>query len=342
MQVSADSLETHLERKGLAGAYIVFGDEPLQSIESADLVRAAARAEGILERLLFEVESGFDWHQLLGQANELSLFAERRLLEIRLGKRKPDKPGSAALTNLLNQNDSRDIILVTAGRLDRGVQKSKWFKAIDAAGVTVQARQITSSKLDQWIMRRAKAHDITLSAPAAELIAVRAEGNLLAAAQELDKLSLLVDRGEVDVDTVLNAMVDSARFDVFGLIDAALSGDSVKAVRMLRGLREEGTEAVVIGWAFNRELRNLVHMAVDVAAGQPVQSVLNGHNVWGSRVSIVRRTLERASLARLTQLFRDSMLLDRIIKGSLLGNPWDELEMLCLELSRKRKFLCEL
>ena len=336
MQVSADSLETHIERKGLARAYLVFGDEPLQSIESADLVRAAARAEGVLERLLFEVESGFDWHQLLSQANELSLFADRRLLEIRLGTRKPDKTGSAALTDLLNQDDSQDIILVTAERLDRGVQKSKWFKAIDAVGVTVQVRQITSSKLDQWIMRRAKAHDITLSVSAAELIAVRAEGNLLAAAQELDKLSLLVDRGEVDVDTVLNAMVDSARFDVFGLIDVTLSGDSAKAVRMLRGLREEGTEAVVIGWAFNRELRNLVHMAVDVTAGQPVQSVLNGHNVWSSRASIVRRTLERASLARLTQLFRDSMRLDRIIKGSLLGNPWDELEMLCLELSRKR------
>jgi len=336
MFVAPDSLESQLERKGLARAYLIFGDEPLQAIESADLVRAAARADGVSERLLFEIEAGFDWQQLTTGASEMSLFAERRLIEIRLGSRKPDKAGSAILVELCGRDDLPDTFLVTAERLDRNAQKAKWFKAIDAIGVTVQARQINPAHLERWIIRRATQHNLKLTQAAAEVVAVRAEGNLLAAAQELDKLTLVVDQGEVDVDVVLGAIVDSSRFDVFGLIDVTLSGDGAKAVRMLRGLREEGTEPVVIGWALNRELRNLVYMAVDLAAGKPVQSVLNGHKVWNSRANVVKRTLERVTLARLTRMLRDSIRLDRIMKGAHPGSPWDELELLCLELSGKR------
>lgn len=335
MQVAPDSLKSQIERNGLARCYLIFGDEPLQAGESADVVRAAARATGIAERLLFEVEAGSDWQQLKSGASELSLFAERRLIEIRLRARKPDKTGSAILTELFAYDDAQDVFLVSAERLDRNAQKAKWFKTIETIGVIVQVHQINPSQLDQWIIRRARQHQMTLTNAAAELIAVRAEGNLLAAAQELDKLNLLVDQGEVDVDIVLGAMADSARFDVFGLIDVTLSGDGAKAVRMLRGLREEGTDAIVIGWALNRELRGLAYMAVDLAAGKPVQSVLNEHKVWRSRLGIVRQALERTPLARVIRMFLGSIALDRIIKGTRPGDPWDELEMLCLELAGK-------
>ncbi|MGR9089719.1 MAG: DNA polymerase III subunit delta [Gammaproteobacteria bacterium] len=335
MLISPEKLPADLERRGLAPGYLVFGDEPLQVMESADAIRAAARAAGIGERLIFEVEAGFDWQQLLLGANELSLFAERRLIEIRLRGRKPDKAGGAILADLLARADVEDVLLLSAEKIDRNAQKSKWFKAIDSAGVVVQARQIAARQLDRWIQERARRYKLTLTAAAAELIAVRAEGNLLAAAQELDKLALLVDGGEVNAEMVLGAMVDSARFDVFSLIDVTLAGDAAKAVRMLRGLREEGTEAVVIGWAVNRELRTLLHIAAAVAAGKPVAAVLNEHNVWSSRTGIVRRALDRSPLPRLRRLFEDSIRLDRIIKGAALGDPWDELELLCLRLATR-------
>ena len=335
MLISPEKLPADLERRGLAPGYLVFGDEPLQVMESVDAIRAAARAAGVSERLIFEVEAGFDWQQLLSGANELSLFAERRLIEIRLRGRKPDKTGGAILEDLLARDDVEDILLLSAEKIDRNAQKSKWFKTIDSAGVVVQARQIAARQLERWIQERARRYKLTLTAAAAELIAVRAEGNLLAAAQELDKLALLVDGGEVDADMVLGAMVDSARFDVFSLIDVTLAGDAAKAVRMLRGLREEGTEAVVIGWAVNRELRTLLNIAAAVAAGKPVAAVLNEHHVWSSRTGIVRRTLDRSPLQRLLRLFEDSIRLDRIIKGAALGDPWDELELLCLRLATR-------
>lgn len=336
MLTSPEKLPSDLDRRGLAPAYLVFGDEPLQVMESVDAIRATARAAGIGERLVFEVEAGFDWQQLLAGTNELSLFAERRLIEIRLGGRKPDKAESAILADLLARDDVDDVLLLSAEKIDRNAQKSKWFKAIERAGVVVQARQIVARQLDRWIQERARRYHLSLTTAAAELIAVRAEGNLLAAAQEIDKLALLVDGGEVDVDIVLGATVDSARFDVFSLIDVTLAGDAAKAVRMLRGLREEGTEAVVIGWAVNRELRTLLNIAAAVATGQAVASVLNEYKVWSSRTGIVRRALERAPLGRLRHLFERSIRLDRIIKGAAPGNPWDELELICLGLATGR------
>lgn len=336
LQVAAHSLKAHLERNGLQHAYLVFGDEPLQAVESADLIRAEARAAGISERLIFDIEAGFDWQNLVAQANEMSLFAEQRLIEVRLGTRKPDKSASGLIEALLNRGDSHDTFLFSAGKLDRNMQKGRWFKAIDGVGTTIQVRQVGASQLDQWISRRARGLGLNLTTNAAELVAIRAEGNLLAAAQELDKLSLLAEHVEVDAAMVLKLTVDSARFDVFSLVDVCLAGDSAKAVRMLRGLREEGTEPVVIGWALNRELRALTHMAADIVAGNSTQSVINKHKVWSSRSAIVTRTLKRLTLKRLTQLFRDTMRIDQIVKGAAVGNPWDELEMLCLRLSSGR------
>jgi len=335
VHIAPVNLRAQLKKKGLSRAYMVFGDEPLQSAECSDLVRAAARADGTSERLIFEVEAKFDWQQLQSRANEMSLFAERRLIEIRLAGRKPDKLGSEVLLSLFSRDDIPDVFLLTADRLDKNAQKSKWFRALDKIGVTVQVRQIALSELDRWIIKRAAELGMRLTSPAAEFLAIRAEGNLLAAAQELEKLSLMVEQGEVDIDVALSAVVDSARFNVFDLIDVTLSGDGAKAVRVLRGLREEGTEAVVIGWALNRELRNLSYMAVDMADGKPAQSVLDAHNVWSSRAKAVKKVLSSVSLEHMTKMFRDSIQLDRVIKGTLAGNGWDELEWLCLELARK-------
>jgi DNA polymerase-3 subunit delta len=338
VQISPDKITAHLERAGLAPAYLIFGDEPLQALESADKVRAAARAAGVDERVLFEVDSGFDWQDIRAGLSEMSLFSTRRLIEIRMHARKPDKTAGALLVDLLERGDGMDTILVTAEKLDQNAQKAGWCRAIDKHGVVVQSRAIKPAQLENWIVQRARRAGLSVSAAAAELIALRAEGNLLAIAQEIDKLRLLVDGNEVDADTVLGAVVDNARYDVFGLIDVTLGGDTAKAIRMLRGLREEGVEPVFIGWAFNRELRKLVQMAAAVAVGKSVQSVLNEHNVWSTRTHMIRQTLERAPLDRLTQLFLDSIRLDRVIKGVRPGNPWDELELLCVRLASRWQF----
>ena len=329
-------LARHLAEHDFAPAYLVHGDEPLQETESVDLIRASARAAGCSERLVFDVEPRFDWQRIQQCTQEQSLFAARRLIEIRLGTRKPDKTGSRVLIDILSGHGA-DSLLLTMAKFDRNSERAAWFKAVDDVGVCVPVRAPAAAHLPKWIRSRAQSAGLTLTAEATELIALRSAGNLLAAAQELEKLKLLLNDRTADVELVSAATADSARFDVFKLVDALVSGQRALALRMVRGLREEGIEPVVVGWALNRELRTLAHMAIDVAADKSVQSVLNEHKVWRSRAAIVRQALARLPLARAQRLLQRSAEIDRLIKGLGVGGPWDELELLCLEFAGRAR-----
>jgi DNA polymerase III subunit delta len=332
MQVKPDKLLEHLARKGLQPVYLIFGSEPLQALESADCVRTTARANGVAERLVFELASQ-DWGTLRGMAGNLSLFAERRLIEIRLAGKKPDKAGVDCLLDLLNDPHTMDVLLITAEGLDRQQQASTWVKACEQHGVVVACRDPDMATFRDWLSTRAATRGLTLSNEANEFLALRAEGNLLAAAQEIDKLVLLASNPTLDLAEVMNAVSDSARYDAFQCVDAALEGHPARTVRIARGLREEGTEPIVIGWSLNRELRTLTRLAAAQACGTPLESALTQHNVWSSRQGLVRRALKRHPVARLGLLLEASIRLDQLIKGSGIGNVWDDLESLLLALA---------
>ena len=332
MQVKPEKLALHLARKGLQPCYLIFGTEPLQALESADCVRATARANGVTERLVFEMASQ-EWGVLRAMVGNLSLFAERRLIEIRLGGKKPDKTGVECLLELLGEPQALDVLLVTTEGLDRQAQASAWVKACEQHGVVVACREPDLLAFRAWLNARAASRGLTLTTEANEFLALRAEGNLLAAAQEIDKLVLLATTPALDLDQVMSAVSDSARYDAFQCVDAALEGRQARTVRIARGLREEGTEPIVIGWSLNRELRTLTRVAAALACGTPLEAALNQHNVWSSRQELIRRAVQRHPVTRLAMLLEASIRLDQLIKGSGIGNVWDELESLLLALA---------
>ncbi|MBI5616841.1 MAG: DNA polymerase III subunit delta [Gammaproteobacteria bacterium] len=333
MLLSPERLAAQLERDGPKPVYVLFGEEPLQLVEAADRIRAATQRAGIRERLRYDVESGFDWQALLASSANLSLFAERRLVEIHLPGKKPDKTGAAVITELAARDASEDVLLVTAGNLERSEQQAAWFKACDGRGVVVACKPLDPPTFKRWIGERAAGLGKRLSPEATELIAIRAEGNLLAAAQELDKLALMSDAADIDEATALAAVSDNARYDLFKLVDVAVAGDTAKALRMVRGLAEEGTEPVMIGWALNRELRTLAEMAVEIARGDSAENAMQRHKVWSNRQGMVRRLLARYTAPALVALLRDSIQADWVVKGARSGNAWDELECLVLALA---------
>jgi DNA polymerase-3 subunit delta len=334
--IRPDRLADHLARQPLARAYLLFGDEPWQALDCAQAVRGAATAAGVVERLVFDVASGVDWQAVRLEAGSLSLFASRRLLEIRFGSRKPDRAAAEALQALIGDDGGDDVWLLATGPLDRRDQASGWFAGVDRAGVVVPCRPLDAAAFRRWLGLRAAALGKRLGEDAVELLALRAEGNLLAAAQELDKLALIVDGEDVTADHVLVAVADSARYDVFKLVDAMLEGDPARAVRMLRGLREEGTEAVVVSWAVNREVRTLARAAAATAGGASVDSALASQGVWQSRIRLVRRALERLTRAELMASSRASARADAAAKGLGDGEPWGVLETLVLSLAGGR------
>ena len=324
MRLRPDQLAAHL-RKSLARLYLVFGEEPLQALEAADAIRAAARERGHDERECLTVEAGFDWRMLRQLASSLSLFAGRRLLELRMGSAKPGDPGAQALCDYAARPAEEAVLLITAGKLDWNTQKSRWFAALDGAGVVVAAAPVESRQLPGWIERRLRERGLNPVPEAVTLLAERVEGNLLAAAQEIEKLALLVDERELTAQAVLAAVGDSARYSIYDFVDAALLGQPERVARVLNGLRDEGVEPVLANWALHQEIRRLAILAFARSRGQPLEAALSEQNVWEKRKPLLRQALQRQTLAGCQRLLRACARTDQTIKGAETGSPWDAL-----------------
>ena len=338
MKLNPAQLGKHLQGN-LAPVYVVSGDEPLLCQEACDAIRQACRQQGFSERQVFNADNQFDWGHLLQASASLSLFAERRLLELRMPTGKPSDKGVALLEYLARPAEDT-VLLISLPKLDGSTQKSKWAKSL-IEGAHCQFLQIwpvDAGQLPQWIRQRLSQAGLSASAEAVDMISIRVEGNLLAAAQEIEKLKLLAEGNQVDLATVQAAVSDSARFDVFGLIDCALNGEASHALRMLEGLRGEGVEAPVILWALAREVRLLASIAQQYSQGTPLEKAFSSARppVWDKRRPLVSKALQRHSAARWAHLLRDAQQIDAQIKGQAQGDPWSGLSLLTLAICGQR------
>jgi len=332
MQIQPEKLETRL-RGPLAPVYFISGDEPLRVGEAADAVRVRARAEGFDEREVLTAGTGFDWNSLAAAAGSLSLFSARRIIDLRLPGGKPGDAGAKALRAYAEAPPEDTLLLITAGKLEPSARKSRWVEALDRAGVVVFVWPLDGRQLPAWVRTRLQRRGLDATPEAATLLAERVEGNLLACAQEVEKLYLLLGAGRIDERDVAAAVADSARFDVYDLVDAALAGDGARGVRILNGLQGEGVAPPVVLWALARDLRQLAAMAQVRDAGQSIAAVLSRFRVWQSRTTAFTRALQRLSGAACNRLLRRCALIDRVIKGQAPGNAWDELLQLTLWLA---------
>lgn len=327
MPIRSEALATHLA-KDLAPIYLIHGDEPLLVGEAADQVRAAARTAGYGAREVFDAGPAFEWQALQTAARNLSLFSERRVLELRLASGKPGVEGAKCLQAYAEDPAPDTLLLIVSPKLERSAQSSRWFKSLDDAGVVVQLYPIAVRDLPRWIQARMRSRGLQPEAEAVRLLAERVEGNLLAAAQEIERLALLHGKGPLSAPLVAESVADSARFDVYKLADSALAGDAARSARILAGLRAEGDGTTLVLWALAREVRLLVSMAYDVAEGQRVEQVLAAHRVWESRKALYRAALGRSDRESWVALLRLCARADRAIKGLAAGEPWDLLQQI--------------
>lgn len=324
-------------RNGLKPVHTVCGDEPFLVEEAAAAVRDAARRAGHDEREVHHADRSFDWGTLAAAAASLSLFASKRLIELRLPSAKPGDAGSRALVEYCARPPEDTVLLVIAGKLDGATRRSRWVEALRSAGPFEEFRQLAPAELNGWLVARLRDRGLQPHPDAVELLVQRVEGNLLAAAQEVDKLALLHDGGPVTVDAVRAAVADSARYDLFGWVDAAVAGDSPRALRMLEGMRTEGTEPVLVLWALVRELRTLAQAATAVEHGDSPDQALRAARVWSSRQALMRDALRRMRAPRVRRLLRRAAGADRVMKGAAPGLAWDELAYLTVGLAGRQR-----
>jgi DNA polymerase-3 subunit delta len=324
VKINTDSLATHLQ-SSLLPAYLVSGDEALLVGEAADAIRAAARARGFSAREVFFIERAADWGQVRSSARNLSLFGDRRIVEIRLPSGKAGTAGGAVLAGLLKDLDPDTLLLILTSKLDRDVQGTEWVRAAEAHGGWVQAWPVEAARLPAWLKGRARRLKLDVSDEAVELLAARTEGNLLAAQQELEKLTLLDVKGPIGVDTVLASAADSARFDVFQLNEAVLAGEASRALRILGSLRGEGNDGQTLAlWALTKAMRDLWN---GLTAGQTA-----ARGGWQRQAQALEKGLRRAQGLPFVSLTTRAERADRMIKGRLSGNAWDEMALLALEI----------
>lgn len=328
MKLPAARLGQTLKR-GLESAYLIAGDEPLLVAEAAESVRKAAAAQGFTDRELHVTDRSFDWSGLLDGSANLSLFAERRLLEVRLPTGRPGEKGGRILRTLVEQPDPDRLLVVVAPKLDASVSRSAWVKSFEKAGVWVQVWPLDRSELPGWIAGRLRAIGLEPERAGVERLAERTEGNLLATNQEIEKLRLICGAGsKIDADTVDASVGDNARFDVFRFGDAVLSGQAKRAVRMLNRLKGEGVEPTLILWSLTRDLGVLYQLAHGITGGMPEAQAFKAAGVWPRRQPLLRQALRRLPLDRLRVLTAAAARADRIVKGQDYGQPWDTLSQL--------------
>ncbi|MBT3091339.1 MAG: DNA polymerase III subunit delta [Candidatus Thiodiazotropha endolucinida] len=320
MRLRNEQLENHLQQQ-LAPVYLLSGDEPLQMQEAGDAIRHAAHRQGYSEREVLDQVGGFDWSSLNTAAESLSLFGEKRLLELRLNSGKLGAEGGKCLGAYCQRPAIDTILLITLPKLERMQANSKWYQAVERTGVVVQIWPVEGKRLVPWIEQRLRRAGLIPETGVVEMLADRVEGNLLAASQEIEKLLLLYGQGVVTPEKLIEAVADSARFDIFTLVDTLLEGDITKGSRILQGLKGEGVAAPVVLWALSREIRLLAEMGFEIRLGVGVDQVMAKHHVWDRRKPILRRALQR-QVDHWQRLLSDCALADKAIKGLDSADPW--------------------
>ena len=332
MELRPEQLAELASDKALAPVYLVAGPERLRVLEAADGVRAAVRHQGISEREVYEADArDFSWDQLAAGFNAPSLFSPRRLVELRLPSGKPGKDGSEILRQFCEQPAADVVLLITADDWSRAHQQGKWFEAVNRLGVVAVAWAIKPHELPEWIERRLRRHGLRAEREAVMLLAERVEGNLLAAAQEIDKLALLADGRTLDLATMQQLVAESARYDVFRLLEASLSGQPDAVLRMLAGLRAEGEQVAGLLPMVIRELLAAAAFSRISADGGNLAAEFKARGVWEARQAPYRRALDRhPDPRRWERLLAEASRVDRMAKGRLDGDPWLALERLLL------------
>ena len=347
--VKVDALQAHLKSLSSGSAmlplYVFSGDEPLLMMEAMDQLRSTAKKLGFTDREVFVQDRGFDWSALMNAGQTMSLFGDKRWVELRIPTGKPGRDGADALkqfsAQIVSQQDGVNgpdtVVCIVLPRLDGKTKTSAWFTALDDAGMAIQVDTLDRSHLPQWIAGRLKKQNQEVeSGPegqrALEFIADQVEGNLIAAYQEILKLGLLYPAGKLSEEQIRSSILKVARYNVFELTEAMLAGDLPRLNRILDGLKGEGEPLILILWSVTEELRLLSKLKAASDAGESVQQLMRANRIWGNKERLYPAAIRRVQPLKLRRAMQVAAGLDRQSKGlhaaELPADPWDGLRLL--------------
>ena len=338
MNIKPEQLQNHLSNQP-ASLYFAFGSEILLVEQSLTTIKDAAKKLGFNERFRFDIDGNFSWDAIFNLISSPSLFADKRIIECRLTTGKIGVKGSKALSELTENLPDDIMLIISSGKLDMAQQKSKWFKALDKKGVIIQHWEVQSEQLVGWIVNHMSQLGLSSSNEVANAIAYCTEGNLLATMQEIQKLQIAYPDGNIDLNEYLSQIDQQSQYTVFGMIDAALKGDTDKVNKIFSSLVDDSTPPVILISSLYREIKNLVTMSIELKANQPIDTILNNHRVWQKRKPLISFALKTHSYQQLQKLLLALGRIDRSLKGMDNLNVYDELQAVVITLSGKNSGL---
>jgi len=334
MRIAIEELASSLSRQGaesLPRIILINGNEALLMEEALDQIRDVLKSFGFAERIKHQLEAGFDWSAVTGVGQAMSLFSERRLLELRIPK-SLGAAGSKALIEYCGNPPDDDLLVVIMPLLDKRQRQAKWAKVVDQSGWIADCYDITQQQFPGWVKQRLQSRALRVETGVVEMLAEQLEGNVLAAAQEVDKLQVLADNGAVTVKLVSESLADQARFDVYALTEVCLNGDFTRALRIKQRLQSEGVEPVIAVWALVREIRTLASVSASLEAGKNSATVFKEHFIWNKRQPAINAALRRGNSDHWLDLLTQAAHLDQSVKGQRfeeVGTIWYQIESLC-------------
>ena len=332
MKIYPNQLTAQLNRS-LSPVYLISGDEHLLVQEARDSIIQHAKRSGFETTSPLQTTKDFSWESFLLESRSRSLFSQKTVLELRLQSPKIGKPGGNAILEYLEVLPTDKILVIVSSKLDASTSKTKWYQAIEKTGVVVTAWPIERAQLPTWIKQRMAQAGLSTDPQELNIIADFTEGNLLATAQEIEKLRLIHGSGKITSEEIANNMGDSSRFDIFQLVDTALAGPTQKAIHILERLREEGIDPVLMLWAITREIRALINIHYGLQKGQSIDQLFRQNGIWNKKQPIMRKALNQLPLQYLQKLLQKASQIDRIIKGLENGNAFEMLVSLTCKLS---------
>ena len=338
MNIKPEQLQNHLSNQP-ASLYFAFGSEILLVEQSLTTIKDAAKKLGFNERFRFDIDGNFSWDAIFNLISSPSLFADKRIIECRLTTGKIGVKGSKALSELTENLPDDIMLIISSGKLDMAQQKSKWFKALDKKGVIIQHWEVQSEQLVGWIVNHMSQLGLSSSNEVANAIAYCTEGNLLATMQEIQKLQIAYPDGNIDLNEYLSQIDQQSQYTVFGMIDAALKGDTDKVNKIFSSLVDDSTPPVILISSLYREIKNLVTMSIELKTNQTIDTILNNHRVWQKRKPLISFALKTHSYQQLQKLLLKLGRIDRSLKGMDNLNVYDELQSVVITLSGKNSGL---
>ena len=337
MEINAADLEQRLPTLDCK-CFLLHSNEVLLLEEARDALKKHFHAAGFTDQNRHTVESGFDWSGFNASSQTLSLFAERRFIELRLPNGKPGDKGAEWLKGFVANCPDDTVLVVVSAKLDKRQLAAAWCKAFQQNGAVVEAKPVPATQLPNWILKRFKQQSIQCDREVAVRLAYYVEGNLLAADQEIRKLSLTMNPGDtLGLEELEQRATDNSRFNVFAFVDACLAGNAGRSLRILGRLKHEGVEPILLVWSLARELRLLSSLNAEVSHGVSSAEAFRKHRIWSSRAPLVSAALKRLRPRVLLSILKRVAWLDRLVKGqepntSGVQLVWFEIERIALAI----------